>query len=192
MGKPVAALLGMICLVATTACSGDSAADPAPSKTPTSAVVTTSSSPAATTPATPKPPEMPSLAKEKSTAGAKAFVRYYVEALNYSWTVGRGTFLRTLSTRSCGACQDLADVIDRFAAHGGYQRGAEWRVDAITLVPTQPLNEPIARCAVRVAIGSWRASASTRVHRIHSALTHDDFHLAWTRGQWRMMDVVPQ
>jgi Family of unknown function (DUF6318) len=190
-----AVLSAMCCLISVAACSGDSAADNVPrattsvnSPSPTSPSPTTKSS--APTSDAPKPPRMPALAKEESVAGAKAFVRYYVEALNYSWRVRTGQPLRRLSGSTCVGCRSLADTIDKFRRSGGFQHGATWHPRSILLVPTQPLAKPIARLAVRVDRGSWRASRADRFHRIQPALHHQDIYLNWVDDHWRVKDVV--
>ncbi len=88
MGRTPTAIFGTVCCLALSACSPESVAGP-PDTTPTpstsiSTPSTTSMSTPNTSPTTtgqeppPQPPRLPALAKEKSSAGAKAFVQYYI------------------------------------------------------------------------------------------------------------------
>ncbi len=74
-----AAVVASVCL-AGTSCTDDSGAAP-PSTTGSAAA----SDPPTTSGPTNGPPELPEAAKAKTTAGAKAFVTYYVDVLNYAW-----------------------------------------------------------------------------------------------------------
>ncbi len=78
----VAAIVLGVCLVSTS-CTDDSGVANPPGSTATTA---TSDPPTTSGPAH-GPPELPEAAKAKTTAGAKAFVRYYVDILNYSWLI---------------------------------------------------------------------------------------------------------
>ena len=57
---------------------------PSPTSTPATTASTTT-----TPPDRRRPPVMPALARQKTPAGAKAFVRYYVEVLNHSYAALR-------------------------------------------------------------------------------------------------------
>lgn len=197
MRRYVAACLALLCCVALAGCTSETSATggrttmtpPATSEPTTS---TTAPTTATTTAGDPQAPKMPPLAKKQSTAGAKAFVKYYVASLNYSWATGQGLPIRRLSAQSCIACSSLANTIDKFTAAGGFQRGADWHVRRIELVPTQSARLPIARSIIHVDSGRWRSSSSGRLHQIDPMRARDDFHLIWVRGEWRMTNVVPQ
>src|SRR5688572_6597260 len=89
----------VVCWLALTACDGDSSANPDETTAPS----TTSSTPTATSPTAPTAPVMPALAKQKSEAGAKAFIRYFAEVLNYSWASLESRDLTAMSARECEA-----------------------------------------------------------------------------------------
>ena len=80
MRRAVAAAVVVGVCLAGTSCTDDSGV--APPSTP--GRTATADPPTASGP-TEGPPELPEAAKAKTTAGAKAFVRYYVDVLNYSW-----------------------------------------------------------------------------------------------------------
>ena len=99
----------------------------------------------------PQPPEFPALAKENSQAGAKAFIRYYADLINYSWAAGDTDSLRSVASKECKGCLAAADGIDEVIADGGYRRGADWSPRGFFVVPLQPATEPIVNVAIHVS-----------------------------------------
>jgi hypothetical protein len=133
---------------------------------------------------------MPPLAREKSRAGAKAFVRHYIDVLNYSWATGTGSALTNLSHKQCVSCRGLANFIDEVYAAGGYQRGGEWRVAVMALVPGTVDGAIVATPAIDVLPGRWKESADTHATAIEPHRIHYEFRVGWSNGQWRMRDIV--
>jgi len=100
-----------------TACTGGSGSDPKPSPTPTtrpttSIVTSPSPTPKQTGPLTTgpnvrpgeKPPQFPSLARQHSQSGARAFGLYYFRAFDWGYAVNDGALLAAISRPSCKAC----------------------------------------------------------------------------------------
>jgi len=106
---------------------------------------TESPSPSASPSASPTEaaPTLPPEAEGTDEAAAKAFVRHYVDVLNYSGPAAETEALRALSTRSCSACIGIADFIDGVAADGGQIEGDGWTIRQLTLVTSDPSNTEI-------------------------------------------------
>src|SRR3954454_5062661 len=98
----LAAVIGVLCLVVV-GCGGSPEPKSLPKKSPSTSP---SPSPSAT------PPVMPASAKQKTEAGARATVQYFVEALNFSGKAGDTSTLRTAFTETCTRCEAIADGID--------------------------------------------------------------------------------
>ena len=103
-----------------TACGGGGNPTPAP--------LPKTSTPSPTAPASPTPPVMPAAAREKTKAGAVAFMRHYVAVLNYASVSGDLATLRQLSLNSCVKCAALTDGIEKVYAAGGNIQGIGWTV----------------------------------------------------------------
>lgn len=182
----IAIAVGVACLLIG-GCTSE-AADPsgtptAPSSsTPSSA--SPSPSPTATSEPSPSAPVMPALARKKTPAGAKAFVRYYVEVLNSAWISGRTPQLRGLATTHCLGCRLAAREIEKSTAKGGYRRGSRWTVIALYAIPMQPLDQPIMNVAIRNSSGTYRPSRGADVRKIDAGVTGYDFHLRWVPNRW--------
>jgi hypothetical protein len=69
--------------------------------------------------------------------GAKAFVRYYNEVLNYAYATGDTEELQRLSAPGCAACQLSINSVRRFNANGGHVEGG-WRAVLSAELPGRP------------------------------------------------------
>lgn len=77
---------------------------------------------------------MPDEARGTSRKAAVAFVRHWVDTLNYSAETLDSAPLRELSSSDCTACNDMIQTMDRLARRGGYVEGHEWTVGEIAPV----------------------------------------------------------
>lgn len=114
-----------------TGCGPD--AKPTAPGTPTPSTVTPTPKP------TPKPleqvaPVLPEAAKADTKAGAVAFVRHYVNAVNHAMQTGDVAYLRSLSRAGCDSCHAIETAIAKIERHGGRSRGGEWRIAKIVSV----------------------------------------------------------
>ncbi len=207
MGRTLTAILGTVCCLALSACSRESVAGPAettptpstsistPSTTSVSTPTTSVSTPS-TTPTTtgqeppPRPPKLPAVAKEKSSAGAKAFVQYYMGVLNYSWHIGSGTLARRYSTSDCIACRGIARSIDAMNHEGGFYRGGEWAAASPVLIPSEPLDAPIVHTALKQSAGKWKRSEDDHLRPIPSSREYVDVHLTRVGQSWKVTSMV--
>jgi hypothetical protein len=97
--------------IALSACSNTDDTAPPPTPTP---------SPAATTTATaPTPPVMPRAARAHTEAGAKAFVEYFWDVVNYAQATGDTNQLADLSADGCTGCDAGIASIKHVYADGG-------------------------------------------------------------------------
>lgn len=142
-------------LTTLSACGGDPPAPEAqPRRTPTSA----SSSPS------PTPPALPAAAKENTRAGAKAFVRHYVDLINYAQATGSLSRLRAIEARSCESCKNGRRYLAGVYESGGKIRGGAWRIRRLRVQPDSRLG------------GAWNARLVVRfgpqtITRIHPTKT---------------------
>src|SRR5438128_15619 len=110
----LAVVLGVLCLLLV-GCGGS--AEPQPLPRPTA-----STSPSAS----PSPPVMPAVAKEKSRAGAQAFVRHYIDVLNYATFTGDTKAAHSLDGGQCQSCRRMLHSIENIYAAGGHVEGGAW------------------------------------------------------------------
>lgn len=122
LGRAVA--LAMALALALGACSADNPAPkPLASSTPTV-------SPTASTSATPSgPPPLPAAARGTSKAAAVAFVRHWIDTLNYSAATLDDASLARLNDRACEPCGVFIDRIRQVRRGGGHIDGLHWKID---------------------------------------------------------------
>ncbi|MFJ2620189.1 DUF6318 family protein [Glutamicibacter sp. NPDC087344] len=131
--------------IALVACES-SPADP-PSATPTESQGTSSGSPTPTATQSPTPsetekyepatadgpaknvpvPEMPALAKENSESGSIAFLKHYLNIMNFSFESYNADPLKNLTSNNCQLCfENIIQGIEFNGAQGGWQVGGQY------------------------------------------------------------------
>jgi hypothetical protein len=104
-------------------CGGD-APKPAPyTPSPTTASPRPSTSPSADDPT---PPPLPTVAKQKTVAGAKAFAEYYWQMVNYAQSSQDVAPLRKLASETCEGCVGGADGLEEIFDGGGKITGGTY------------------------------------------------------------------
>lgn len=180
----VAAIVLAVCLVSTSCTDGSGAVSP-PGST---ATIATSDAPTTSGPAD-GPPELPEAAKAKTTAGAKAFVRYYVDVLNYSFHTQDTKTLGSLASQRCNVCGAIVTGLNRTRRSGGSQSDGAWSVNEQFSVPGQPTARPKLVANIHISSGHWRRSSSSQVIVIKEQDLSNEFDLQWTDTGWRIGDV---
>lgn len=120
-----AALAAMVLLLLASGCSdGDpSPRDPSSTWSPTGKMETPTS-------AAPDPvePELPAAAKEATEAGARAFIEYYWELINYAQVTGDVKALKAVSGPNCDGCKAGIRGVRDLYTEGGHVEGGDYTV----------------------------------------------------------------
>lgn len=197
MRRAVAALAAGLCL-ASAACTAEPGADP-PTATPTatapptttSSTTPTSSAPATSTPGDLKAPVMPAQARVNSRAGARAFIRYYLAALNYGYLAGDSRAVARVAARDCAVCGAFANNIERIQRRGGGQTGGIWSVARLDPIASGPQSDEIFIGRVQIAEGTTRATRHAAMRPIHAESKYFEFHVSWSGSAWQAEDLRP-
>jgi hypothetical protein len=192
--RPALAAAVVSAVLVLSACSDTHVAGPTPS---THHVDTLAPPPSSTdiarstaTSSAPVMPEMPATARQKTTAGAKAFVRYYIDVLNYSFSTPDPQPLRLVSAESCTACQPLLSICTRLAEKGGGQIGGAW--DPISLVAgASDRQSQFLVARIRVSAGTSRGETDGPIHQIEAKNIRVMFQLTWQAKSWLLQDLAP-
>lgn len=83
-------------------------------------------------PTAPVEPALPAEAEEATKAGAEAFVRYYVELIDFAQASGDVRGLTDAASRSCGTCSAGARSIERIHERGGRIAGGTHDVSRLS------------------------------------------------------------
>jgi len=132
---------------------------------------------------------MPAAAHGRSARSAKAFVRYWVEVLDYSGTQGSTAALAQASDNGCESCQALIREIDEIYAAGGYIRGRGWSVERIKPVRGQPSTRPILQVGMFLAPQEMRRRRHGSVHHYDGGDQPMVFHLGRRNGRWVVTQI---
>jgi hypothetical protein len=106
-------------LFALAGCGGDPVADP----------MSTPSTPVSTAPTTTPAPTMPAPAGANTKVGAIAFVRHYVDLINYAQATGDLTELSSVEAKECESCTSGRKYLDVVYNNGGHIEGGDLTID---------------------------------------------------------------
>lgn len=184
----VGALLIGLCLPAVTSCSGDpSQAAPETSPSTVSLTLTTPPTPAPTSTTAPTPPPV---AREKSARGARAFVHFYMRALNSALQPPWNEVMRRYSTAACVTCRGIASSMQKIRMDHGFYRGGAWIVTSTYGVPLHTRSHPIMHTAITVTSGEWKRSPTDHLRTIKADKIYVDVHLSWSANKWLVTEIV--
>jgi hypothetical protein len=192
--RPGLAAAAVSAVLVLSACSDNHAAGPTSSTdlgdTVASPPSSTDIAPSTATSPAPVMPEMPAAARQKTTAGAKAFVRYYIDVLNYSHASQLTMLLRSLAANPCQVCEILSDAIDEMHRRGGFQHGGFWDVEDVSALPTSKLQHQNLLVNIRVEPGDVKRFRRDTLHHVREDRLTYIAELAWQRRSWRFLDVA--
>ena len=127
---------------------------------------------------------MPAAANGTSEASAKAFVRYWVEALNYAGPSGDTTGLEKVSDKNCAACTAITTLIKDVTEAGGYVRGEGWTVKSTEALGSERGGVRIIEAQVAVAPQDILRKPGGDVVHFDGGSRLKTFWLDRTEGAW--------
>jgi hypothetical protein len=129
---------------------------------------------------------MPAEAEGTSRASAKAFVRHWIDTLNYAGPAGETEELRALSAPECSACTGIADFVDQVAAAGGDIKGLGWEVEKVQIVSARPKGDFVIDVVTLVHPQTIRPSPSASTEKFKGGKRLKTFTLSSQSGTWRV------
>lgn len=128
----LAASLTALALLAGCSDDAPSPGDPSPTRTPTGTPATP------TTEAAEKPtePALPEAATKATEDGARAFITYYWDLINYAQVTGDVKALKQVSGPTCAGCARAVEAVEELYRSGGHAEGGEY---ALTIVRIKEL-----------------------------------------------------
>jgi hypothetical protein len=195
--RPYAALLGVVAVLAVGACNGDGD-DPATpstgasSSSATSGTTTSSPSTTATTTATATidPADLPPEAQKHTPEGAAAFVKYYFQQANESWTRPDASLLPPLSEGGCQSCANLIKTAQELVAqHQRYSMGPV-TVTRATAFEGGAGDQQLVRASLRQRKVDVLDASGKVVSSDPAAKVSRTASLIWRNGQWLMYGLA--
>jgi hypothetical protein len=144
----------------------------------------TSTSPTPSPSPTITAPTLPAEAQGTSEAAARAFVRHWIDVLNYAGPAGDHDAIREISDRSCTACTAIADFIEQVSTRGGQIDGKGWAVRDVKVVSLDPGKSATIDVVAWVNVQHVRTSAESEVQRFPGGRRLKTFWLAEGDAAW--------
>lgn len=189
------AALVLAAILALSACSDDDPdpGDPMSTWTPSGTPEAPSSS--ATPSADPTEPPLPDAAREATEAGARAFITYYWDLINYAQVTGDVKALREVSGPNCEGCQKGINAVRDVYGNGGSAIGGAYSVHISSVREIAPEDRSLygveARYRVRNAKQTiTRGDGSVEVSE--SGSTRYLSYLIWVDETWRTDILEPR
>jgi hypothetical protein len=130
---------------------------------------------------------MPDEAKGTSAASAKAFVRHWIETLNYAGPAADPKPVRRLSSEKCSACSAIFDFIDEVAAQGGSIAGEGWGVTSIDVVSQSAGSAVVIDAVVNVRPQTVQTSTASEATTFPGGRRTKTFWLERSAGSWQVV-----
>lgn len=174
-----AAATSLMLLTSLSGCGGDPpAAQAQPSRTPTSP----SSSP------TPTPPALPAAAKRNTKAGAKAFVRHYIDLINYAQATGSTAHLAQAESKACGSCKNGRHYLNGVYRPGGEIIGGAWKIRRMSVRRDADIGSWHARVLVHFGPQTIKRVNPVRVQRLHGGNLPVDITAIHFENEWKVLE----
>jgi hypothetical protein len=165
------------------ACSAEADPQTTPSATTPTTPSPTSPSASETTaePQGPAEPTLPPAAKASGTAGAGAFVRYYIRLLNFASRTGDVRRLRTAAD-NCDGCRKYEKLFASTYSRGGSFTGNLWTPYGITVVRER--HQYVVLTVVKAGAGKYRPRVGAKAQTLKPDRYSLRFTLKRVRGTW--------
>jgi len=134
---------------------------------------------------------LPDIAKQRSRAGAKAFIQHYVKVLNYSYATTRSAPLKFVTSTTCIVCRYVLDDLDEMNRRHGKQVGGEWTVTQIEPLAQQTTTSSSFIVGIDITRGYSTETAASPRRKIEPQSVFDEIQAVWRRGRWLVQNVRP-
>lgn len=182
----------------TTSTSGSGGSGPSPSS-PGSPSVSTApvSSPASSAPVAGNPAlgikGLPEAAKAKTTDGAIAFVKFYVDVLNETGYRPRVGLLEPMAGTACSSCANFQNSVKGRVERGWHTDGPLYKAPGQYEIAADLLGQNPPAVHVRAIHTSptvhERTSSGAIAQTYDATTTRDVYLLAWQTGQWKIQEI---
>ncbi|GAA4394984.1 hypothetical protein GCM10023153_16600 [Ornithinibacter aureus] len=182
---PFAATVAALALVV----AGCSQPEPAP---PTTAPPATSAAPSPTTTPTPTQtgPDIPAAARTQDEKGGIAFVKFFIDQVNESYTTPRDDLIPALSDPECISCADSQSKAKQFVASKSRAVAPPYTPSKLTWVGEQATGVFIVTMTLRQAETEIRLLSGKAAGTIPEA--KDDYRvgITWKGDQWIIVGLA--
>ena len=183
------AIAAALCCTAA-ACSAEAGPRTAPSPTasPSPLPTTSPTTEPTTDPTQPVEPTLPAAAKASTRAGAEAFVRYYIQLVNYAGRTGDTAEMKRRAA-GCTSCTNLAGAFQETYAQGGEYTTQGWQIQSQFTTPDSRGNW-VSLLEVRQARIVWVRKAGAEPERFPAKRLNLRFEIERHGGGWFVSELT--
>jgi len=133
-------------------------------------------------------PVLPEEAKENTKVGAVAFVRHYVDLINYAQATGDVEALAAVEADSCKSCVLGREFFESVYAMGGRIEGGTFRAAAVAPLPNPVDGDWLVAVGFRIASDTVFRPGQTPEVTHHKASRLLTSHIVkFVDGGWRII-----
>jgi hypothetical protein len=155
---------------------------------PTTPAASTTATPATTPPA--GPPERPPAAEGLTLAAAEAFIRHYIDLMNYASQTGDTSALTAASEGGCRRCQQYADFVKKVnEANGGLSGDYRERVKEVSELVRGGSGRLGGSAIVTIGAYTTKASPSAKPVTSKAKTYTEQVALSPAGGNWIMYEM---
>lgn len=148
----------------------------------------TSPSPSRTTSPTVAAPSLPPEAEGTSPTAAKAFVRHYVDLVNYAMATGDTGPMQAASAPNCESCGAVIQNINDLYRAGGYLKGDGWKITQLRALASKPNGETVVQAGVLVSPQDRYGSKRAKPEEFEGGLQAMTFRLGRHDSDWMVLE----
>lgn len=179
-------LVGVLSAAGLAACTDD---EPAPRPSITAPPSTGASSPTPSATATATAPVAPKA--EPTPKSAEAFVKYFWDVYNYSYTARDSRNFNEISGPDCAFCNDTIRAINELLDDDHYIRGSDVRLGVAVAPPTDPADGLIVATVISEHPGRIVTASGSTVSRTKGVRNmKSEIALDWTARGWIVRDLA--
>ena len=133
---------------------------------------------------TPSGPDIPAAARTQDEKGGVAFVKFFIDQVNESYTTPRDDLIPPLSHPDCKSCADSQSKAKQFVASKSRAVAPPYTASKVTWVGEQAAGVFIITMSLRQAETEIRYLSGEAAGSIPEA--KDDYRvgITWKEGQW--------
>jgi hypothetical protein len=133
---------------------------------------------------------MPAAAKGKGRPAAKAFVRYYIDLINYAGRTGEVDELASLSADACESCSQLTSLFEKTYSRGGFFDTKGWQPAALFVIPGTERGVWTATTEVTEHRVRWQTSSTAPQTSAPTEKLNLRLELTRTSGRWEVAEMT--
>jgi hypothetical protein len=158
--------------------------DPEPKFAPTETASPSDTGSPMSTPTGPVEPTMPHAAAKNTESGAEAFVRFWIDSVNFAQATGETAPLTALNDVRCTGCRGIVEAINKPYGHGGRIEGGDLSIGKLRQLPLDYGADWAAFANGESQAQSVTDHGKTREHPGGRFLFYA--YTTWTDDGWRM------